>query len=112
MITLNDARNVIAAAEKKASEIHQPMNIAAVDDGGNLIIRIDGVWIGSINVSINKSFISHAFEITTKELATFLARGAILRNPQMMVESRSLPEESHSTPPSIVFSFCAIYFIV
>jgi uncharacterized protein GlcG (DUF336 family) len=71
MITLNEARNVIAAAEKKASEISQPMNIAVVDDGGNLIshIRMDGAWIGSINVSINKAFTSRAFDIATKDLA-------------------------------------------
>jgi uncharacterized protein GlcG (DUF336 family) len=37
MITLNDARNVIAAAEKKAIEIRQPMNIAVADAGGNLV---------------------------------------------------------------------------
>jgi uncharacterized protein GlcG (DUF336 family) len=71
MITLNDARNVIAAAEKKASEIGQPMNIAVVDGGGNLIshIRMDGAWIGSINISINKAFTSRAFDIATKDLA-------------------------------------------
>ena len=71
MITLDDARNVIAAAEKKASEISQPMNIAVVDDGGNLIshIRMDGAWIGSINISINKAFTSRAFDIATKDLA-------------------------------------------
>jgi uncharacterized protein GlcG (DUF336 family) len=73
MITLNDARNVIAAAEKKASEIGQPMNIAVVDGGGNLIshIRIDGAWIGSINISINKAFTSRAFDIDTKDLAKY-----------------------------------------
>ena len=71
MITLNDARNVIAAAEKKADEIGQPMNIAVVDGGGNLIshIRMDGAWIGSINISINKAFTSRAFDIATKDLA-------------------------------------------
>lgn len=71
MITLNEARDVIAAAEKKASEISQPMNIAVVGDGGNLIshIRMDEAWIGSINVSINKAFTSRAFDIATKDLA-------------------------------------------
>ena len=71
MITLNDARNVIATAEKKAGEIGQPMNIAVVDGGGNLIshIRMDGAWIGSINISINKAFTSRAFDIATKDLA-------------------------------------------
>lgn len=36
MVTLNDARKVIAAAEKKAAETGRPMNIADVDAGGNL----------------------------------------------------------------------------
>ena len=84
MITLNDARNVIAAAEKKASEIGQPMNIAVVDGGGNLIshIRMDGAWIGSINISINKAFTSRAFDIATKDLAKHSQPGGpVLRNP-------------------------------
>ena len=31
MLTLEDARKVIAAAEKKADELEQPMNIAVAD---------------------------------------------------------------------------------
>src|ERR671919_805003 len=77
MITLYDARNVIAAAEKKANEIGQPMNIAVVDDGGNLIshIRMDGAWIGSIDISIKKAYTSRAFDIATKDLATHSQSG-------------------------------------
>ncbi len=72
MVTLSEARKVIAAAEKKAGEIGQPMNIAVVDGGGNLVahVRMDGAWLGSINISINKAFTSRAFDITTKDLAT------------------------------------------
>ena len=71
MVTLNDARNVIAAAEKKAIEIRQPMNIAVADAGGNLVahVRMDGAWIGSIDISINKAFTARAFDIATKDLA-------------------------------------------
>src|SRR5436309_11766146 len=71
MVTLNDARRVIAAAEKQAQEIGQPMNIAVVDEGGNLVthVRMDGAWIGSIDISINKAFTSRAFDIATKDLA-------------------------------------------
>jgi uncharacterized protein GlcG (DUF336 family) len=71
MITLNDAKKILAAAEKKATEIGQPMNIAVVDSGGNLIAheRMDGAWIGSIDISIKKAFTSRAFDISTKELA-------------------------------------------
>jgi uncharacterized protein GlcG (DUF336 family) len=65
------ARKVIAAAEKKAAKIGQPMNIAVVDEGGNLVshVRMDGAWIGSIDISINKAFTSRAFDIATKDLA-------------------------------------------
>ena len=71
MLKLADARRIIDAAEKKAIEIGQPMNIAVVDEGANLIshIRMDNAWIGSINIAINKAFTSRAFNISTKELA-------------------------------------------
>lgn len=77
MVTLADARRVIAAAEKKAAEIKQPMNIAVVDGGGNLVshARMDGAWIGSIDISINKAFTSRAFDISTKDLATHSQSG-------------------------------------
>ncbi|HZN11688.1 MAG TPA: heme-binding protein [Blastocatellia bacterium] len=71
MVTLNDARRVIAAAEKKAAEIGQPMNVAVADAGGNLVahVRMDGAWLGSIDISIKKAFTSRAFDIATKDLA-------------------------------------------
>ncbi len=71
MMTLNDARGVIATAEKKATEVGQPMNIAVADAGGNLVahVRMDGAWIGSIDISIKKAFTARAFDIATKDLA-------------------------------------------
>lgn len=70
-ITLADARRIISAAEKKAAQVGQPMNIAVVDAGGNLVshVRMDGAWIGSIDISIKKAFTSRAFDISTKDLA-------------------------------------------
>ncbi|MGC2662149.1 MAG: heme-binding protein [Bryobacteraceae bacterium] len=70
-MTLADARRVIAAAEKKAEDMKHPMNIAVVDEGGNLVahVRMDGAWIGSIDISIKKAFTSRAFDISTKDLA-------------------------------------------
>jgi uncharacterized protein GlcG (DUF336 family) len=70
-VTLADARRIIAAAEKKAEEIGQPMNIAVADAGGNLVahVRMDNAWMGSIDISINKAFTARAFDITTKDLA-------------------------------------------
>jgi uncharacterized protein GlcG (DUF336 family) len=71
MINLKEARHVIAAAEAKANEIGQPMNIAIVDGGGNLVshVRMDGAWIGSIDISINKAFTARAFDISTAQLS-------------------------------------------
>lgn len=71
MITLADARRIIEAAERKAAEIGQPMNIAVADAGGNLVAhaRMDNAWLGSIDISIKKAYTSRAFDIATKDLA-------------------------------------------
>lgn len=70
-MNLEDARRIIAAAEAKAAEIGQPMNIAVADAGGNLVahVRMDNAWIGSIDISIKKAWTSCAFDIATKDLA-------------------------------------------
>src|SRR5580693_10219623 len=75
---LEDARRVIAAAEKKSKEIGQPMNIAVADEGGNLVshVRMDGAWLGSIDISIKKAFTARAFDIATKDLAPLAQPGA------------------------------------
>ncbi len=61
---------IIAAGEKKAQEIGQPMNIAVVDAGGNLVahVRMDNAWLGSVDISINKAWTARAFDISTKDL--------------------------------------------
>ena len=76
-ITLAEARRVIEAGEAKAAEIGQPMNIAVADAGGNLVahVRMDGAWIGSVDISINKAFTARAFDISTKDLATHSQSG-------------------------------------
>jgi uncharacterized protein GlcG (DUF336 family) len=77
MVTLEDARRVIAAAERKAKELRQPMNIAVADGGGNLVahVRMDEAWIGSVDIAIKKAFTARAFDISTKELAKFSQSG-------------------------------------
>jgi len=69
-MTLNKARLLIEAAIKKAKQIGQPMNIAIVDAGANLaaFVRMDGAWLGSIDIAINKAFTAKAFDISTHEL--------------------------------------------
>jgi len=77
MITLAEARRLIAAAEAKAQEIGQPMNIAVVDGGGNLVahVRMDKAWIGSVDISIKKAWTARAFDVSTQELAELSQSG-------------------------------------
>ena len=77
MVTLADARRVIAAAEQKAQEIGQPMNIAVVDGGGNLVahVRMDNAWIGSVDISIKKAWTARAFDVSTQDLAELSQSG-------------------------------------
>lgn len=69
-ITLEEAKRVIEAGEKKALEIGCPMDIAVTDAGGNLKshVRMDGAFVGSITISINKAYTAIAFQCQTKDL--------------------------------------------
>ncbi|MGH9586903.1 MAG: GlcG/HbpS family heme-binding protein [Acidobacteriaceae bacterium] len=70
-VSLDEARRVIEAAEEKAKKISQPSNIAVVDAGANLVAfaRMDGAWLGSIDIAQNKAFTARAFDIETKKLS-------------------------------------------
>jgi uncharacterized protein GlcG (DUF336 family) len=70
-LTLADARRIIQAGEQKAAELQIPYNIAVVDAGGSLIshVRMDGAWLGSIDISINKAFTARAFDMSTDDLS-------------------------------------------
>lgn len=76
-LSLADARRLIAAAEKKATQLGIPYNIAVVDAGGNLIshVRMDGAWLGSIDISIHKAWTSRAFDMATGDLAKMAQSG-------------------------------------
>lgn len=69
-IRLEEARNIIAAAQKKAEELGQPMNVAVVDEGGNLLAfeRMQNAWLGSIDIAQKKAWTSRAFDIATGDL--------------------------------------------
>ena len=70
-IGLDQAQVVVDAAVKKAQQIATLMNITIIDGGGNLkaFARMDGAWLGSIDIAINKAFTARAFDIQTKALA-------------------------------------------
>ncbi|WP_294046986.1 heme-binding protein [Sphingomonas sp.] len=69
-LSLGDARRMLMTAEAKAAQIGVPSNIAVVDAGGNLLAfaRMDGAWLGSIDIAIDKAFTARAFDMTTEEL--------------------------------------------
>ncbi len=77
-VSLDEARRIIDAAEAKAREIGSASNIAVVDAGGNLVahVRMDGAWIGSIDIAINKAFTARMFDTATKDLAAMAQPGA------------------------------------
>ena len=70
-LDLADARRIIAAGELKASEIGIASSIAVVDAGGHLVAqaRMDGAWIGSIDIAIDKAWTARATDHATDELA-------------------------------------------
>lgn len=53
MITLEEAKEIVSAAEHKAQEMGLPMNIAVMDAGRNLVTfhRMDGAWVASIDIA-------------------------------------------------------------
>jgi len=76
-VSLDDAQRIIQAGIAKAKEIGSPSNIAVMDAGGNLLAfaRMEDAWLGSIDIAINKAFTSRAFDIATKQLASFAQPG-------------------------------------
>ncbi|WP_433634211.1 GlcG/HbpS family heme-binding protein [Halomicrococcus sp. NG-SE-24] len=70
-ISLETAKDVIDAAERKAQEIENPMVITVANSEGNLIAqhRMDDAWLASVNISRNKAYTSAALEMATDELA-------------------------------------------
>jgi glc operon protein GlcG len=71
-LTLQGAQAAVAAAEKRAAEIKVPMNIAVVDDGGELLAfsRMDGAKPASARIAINKA---HSAAIRRKPSGPALA---------------------------------------
>jgi uncharacterized protein GlcG (DUF336 family) len=76
-LDLADARRIIAAAERKATEMGIPYNIAVADAGGGLVahVRMDGAWLGSVDIAINKAWTARAFDMATDDLARITQSG-------------------------------------
>ncbi len=96
-ITLDEAERMIAAGRKKATEIKVAENIAVVDAGGNLLAfqRMDGAWLGSINIAMDKAWTARAFDMTTEQLGKFAQPGqslfGIQNQPRVLIFGGGAP---------------------
>ena len=81
-ITLAQAEKSIAAAQQKAIEIDTKMNIAIVDAGANLVAfaRMDGAWLGSLDISIKKAKTARFFDMNTGIVGELSQPGGSLYN--------------------------------
>lgn len=81
-ITLKQAESAIEAAKLKAVEINTKMDICVVDSGANLtaFARMDGAWIGSIDISHKKAKTAAFFTMNTADLSGAVQPGAPLFN--------------------------------
>lgn len=81
-ITLKQAEKVMEAAKKKAAAIDTKMDICVVDTGANLtsFARMDGAWLGSVDISIKKAKTAIYFTMDTAQLSPLVQPGAPLYN--------------------------------
>jgi uncharacterized protein GlcG (DUF336 family) len=79
-VSLDAARHVIDSARRAAEAIGVAMNIAVVDDGNNLVAfeRMDGAWLGSIDIAQGKAYTARAFDMSTRDLAPLCQPGQSL----------------------------------
>ncbi len=81
-MTLEQARTAVSAAIEKAKSLDAKMNIAIVDAGANLkaFARMDGAWLGSVDISIKKARTARFFDMTTADLGKHTQPGGSLYN--------------------------------
>ena len=81
-ITLEQARAAVSAAIEKSQQVGVKMNIAIVDAGANLkaFARMDGAWLGSIDISMKKARTARFFDMNTGEIGKLSQPGGTLYN--------------------------------
>lgn len=81
-ITLQQAETAVNAAKQKAKELDLKMNIAVVDAGANLtaFVRMDGAWLGSVDIAIRKARTARFFDMPTGDLGQASQPGGSLYN--------------------------------
>jgi len=79
-IDLATARAAVTAAIEKSEELGVKMDIAVVDAGGNLkaFARMDGAWLGSIDIAQKKARTARYFDMATGEIGKLSQPGGPL----------------------------------
>ncbi|ELY70410.1 hypothetical protein C489_02421 [Natrinema versiforme JCM 10478] len=69
-MSLDTAKEVIDAAERRANEIDNPMVVTVANSEGNLVAqhRMDGAWLASVDISRNKAYTAAALDMPTHDL--------------------------------------------
>lgn len=69
-VTLDVAKEIIAAAEEEAAAIDVPMCIAVMDEGANLVgfHRMDGALLGSVDIAQNKAYSAVSLKLDTETI--------------------------------------------
>jgi uncharacterized protein GlcG (DUF336 family) len=69
-IRSTQAATIVAAATRKAAEIGIAVSVVVLDDGGHIkeFSRMDGAWLGSIEVALSKAKTSILFQVETQAL--------------------------------------------
>ncbi|CAA0159707.1 GlcG/HbpS family heme-binding protein [Tenacibaculum maritimum] len=81
-ITLTQAEKIIDIAKSKSVELNTKMNIAIVDAGANLVafVRMDGAWLGSLDIAIKKAKTARFFDMNTGIIGELSQPGGALFN--------------------------------
>ena len=81
-ITAAQAQTAIKAALNKSAAIDTRMDIAVIDAGGNLkaFLRMDGAWLGSIDIAIKKAKTARFFDMPTGAIGELSQPGGPLYN--------------------------------
>ena len=77
-ITLAQADAIVEGCKAEAANIGQPMNIAVVDDGGNLVAFVaqDNTKLIGESISQRKALTAVLFQMDTKDLVPLTQPGA------------------------------------
>lgn len=81
-MTLETAERIIDGAITESAALGVAMNIAVLDEGGNLTAfrRMDGAWLGSIDIAMKKARTARFFDMPTGAIGELSQPGGPLYN--------------------------------